>query len=433
MSVTLTGTGGYFTRQGVLARAWVDNDTQRGIETDALVTGIVAQYLSNEQPVIAPIWGDLDDYRSSASGWLTALQGYMQDTTIDQVDRDANLVNPTLANTLNELIRQMRAATQSIQRPTVTTSVSTGGSNVGDAVFAVSTTGPNGLPLDMVWSESITATVTADGFTGATAYAEQVLVSGDPSRSILDPYWPGGSGVSTGVSITNAAASTQVTDGNFENWTGNTPDDWTVVAGTPGTTIVKGVAPLRDSFCLRNASTGAVVTVKQEVTLQAQTVYAFSVWAKASSLSGTPTLVVKLVDGSGTTVNNDQATAQISTQTLTSAGSWVNYRGFFQTPSNLPAQVFLSVGTGTAVANAQTLDIDLIALVQPTLFYQGGPYIAGFSGGTPSINNDTWTLTVTNGAATATFVRQLDRAFDLKGLGIAFPSASSPTISDGLI
>lgn len=433
MSVVLTGTGGYFTRQGKLARAWVDNDTQRGISTDALVTGIVAQYLSNEQPVVAPIWGDLDDYRSSAAGWLTALQGYMQDTTIDQVDRDANLVSPTLANCLSELIRQMKAASQTIQRPTVTTSVTTGSANVGDAVVAITTTGPDGLPLDMVWSETITVTVTADGFTGSTPYAEQVLVSGDPLRSITDPYWPGGSGVNAGLSITNAANTTQVVDGNFENWTGNTPDDWTVVAGTPGSTILKGTSPLRDTFCLRNASTGSVVTVKQQVTLQAKTVYCFSVWAKASSLTGTPTLLVKLVDGSGSTIVNDQAAAQTSTQTLTSAGSWVNYRGFFQTPSNLPSQIYLSVGTGTAVANGATLDVDLIALVQPQTLYQGGPAMALFSGGTPSIVGDTWAPTVTNGAATATFVRQLDRAFDLKGLSIAFPTASSPTISDSLI
>ena len=81
--------------------------------------------------------------------------------------------------------------------------------------------------------------------------------------------------------------------------------------------------------------------------------------------------------------------------------------------------------------------IDRLALAAATLAYNGGPYLAVFSGSTPFQKADSWTVNTTNSRGGAsyngTFQTAFDRLFNMRSLGLLLPSAASPTISDGLI
>ena len=53
-------------------------------------------------------------------------------------------------------------------------------------------------------------------------------------------------------------------------------------------------------------------------------------------------------------------------------------------------------------------------------------------GSTEFVVGDRFTCAITNNKG-GKFVRHLDRAFDLRGKGIVFPSSGSPTVSDSLV
>ena len=78
--------------------------------------------------------------------------------------------------------------------------------------------------------------------------------------------------------------------------------------------------------------------------------------------------------------------------------------------------------------------IDEMAVVKGTQLYAGGPWVAVFSGATPAVIEDKWTMTVANDRAGA-LQDYCDRMFDLVGKKMLFPSdaAGAETIPDTVI
>lgn len=77
-------------------------------------------------------------------------------------------------------------------------------------------------------------------------------------------------------------------------------------------------------------------------------------------------------------------------------GSWTAVTGVFRLPRVVNDVVYLRVRTTTAIENAKIVYIDHVAMTEMTELYAGGPFIAAFSGKTPWVNGDKYTVEMFN-------------------------------------
>lgn len=438
MAITLVGTEGIFPRWGKIGKEW--NRTVSGFGS-ALSVGTEAiwdEYVSNDQIAIDNLNANRESYRTVHSAYLQNLLNAATNTALEQCNRQATLSSKTLAVALSTLIAEMKSSSDSIARPTVTASATPWASNAGDAVLNASVTNEFGAPLDLVLAETLTFTVTADNANGGTEYSETVTVTGPPAKSVFAWDWPGGSGTSTSVRIFDAAVDDILTNADFADWTAtNTPDDWTVVTGTVGTHILRSTSVVRGDYSLQLVADGStLITLKQAVDLEPNTVYAFNAWMKMSALDSSGVFRIRLTNSSGTTLTDDAGTSLSYTRNTNGniGTSYTQVQTFFATPRNLPTTtVYLEMGYTTSPASPKTLNIDMVGFDEADQVYRAGPFVKMFSKSNANPRNDYQTLAVANSANTVSFCRMLDRWFNLRGLGLYFPSASSPTIADSLL
>jgi len=447
VSIPLIGTGGLFTRLGVQIGAanHVTSAYQSQLDTDILA--IFNQFLASDQGAISNLYPARDAARSSYQSFPQAIQAIAQNTVVAQVNDDAPLATATYQNALAVLIAQMRAAGSTLQRPTTSATVTAGSGNAGNGVVVASLTGPDGTPLDMVFGEVITFTVTADAGNGnATKFQEPLSAAGQPSVPAFNYNWPGGSAASASLKFVDAASTstTLVTDGGFAQWSGtgnNTPTKWAVGPGTAGTQVLQGLSsqspPRAGTSFLRFVSDGSTLTaVSQALTgLTPLTVYAVNLLARTSVLDSGASFAVSLTDGTSV-INNAASVAQTYSRNFNGqvTTAWTEVSVFFQTPALLPATPTLQIALTGAGTAGHFFDFDLVSLYPAVQLYSGGPFAAAFAGSAQAVKGDTYSLAVTNSGGTQSFVRAMDRYFNLRTSGLAFPStASSPTVSDSLI
>lgn len=436
MAVTLTGPEGYFTRQGAIIGEFNRIAADYGSDATTGFQAIWSQFVSSDQAVVQGLPDALTAFRNSALSYQSVLKAEGEQQTILQVNRDVDVIPATVQQAITLLAAQMRTASASINRPTLGATVTPGGSNLGDATVAVSTVNRFGDPLDMVFAETVTITCTADP---GTSYAASLAAVGETAADANSYLWPAGSGASTSLSVTDPAADSLVTDGGFENWTANQPDDWTIVNGAAGTTVTEGAGGVR----LPAAKTAVVTSdgsqatqLAQEASLSVNTVYAACVYAKVNTSDGAGVFRIALVNGDTGAVMTDDAGNSLSyTRNLSAqvTASFQCFTAFFSTPRQLPSSVRLQVGYSTAPANGVFLTLDLAALVAATQLYSGGPYVAAFAGADRTALNDAYALAVTNSLGSNSFARGSDRLLGLRELDVYYPSSGSPTISDTLV
>ncbi len=443
MAVTLSGTGGFFTRAGAAIAGVNEITALLGSTTTSRLSTIASQYLSNEQSDFASAWSQRDSFRTTPTSYMQWLFDLVANTLIDQVDRDTVLPSRDLSTALTELIRQMKASGDSLNQPTLGSTVTAGSGNTGDTTIKISTLDGDGLPLDCLFAETLIATVTSDSGAGSSEFSESISVRGDQAASPTDYNWPQGSGASTSLTSTDPAVDGLLTNGNFETWTvTNVPDDWTISTGTAGTHVTRQASPARstDSYNLRLTSDGStLITLRQApgTTLQPLTVYAATITAKINTVDATGALRFALVDGSGTVISDAQSTANSSSLGVNGGSgigtSYTQFTAFFRTPAKVPATVFFELKVTTSPTSGRTIDIDLVQLARPTQLYTGGPWAIAWSNVTSPVRGDYWTIAMTNSLGTESLVRSLDRMLNTRSLGLKFPTAGSETISDSLV
>lgn len=439
MAVQLTGLGGIFTRWGLLLNAVNDTNTWRSTTLETTVDDILGQYLSNEQLVISGLPSDSVSYAASASQWVNTLSTDAQNTIIAQAERDTPLPALTLSYALQLLISQMTSSGNSCAAPTITVTPTNGSSNYGDAKLGATAVDTDGKTCNFVFAETINGVVTNSAGLGATAYQEPVNFTGEASVQPLDPFWPAGSGTNISLSINNAAVNGIITNGNWLNWTTNVPDNWSVGVGTPGTTLVRGVVPLRGTYNLEFVGNGSQLTsIYQNITsgLIPNTIYALSFWAKRSVGAAAGVLRVRLADGSNTTITDDNG-GSCSTSITVSSGlttSYQNFLVFWVTPKIIPSTTNIWVELTTALTNTETVDISLLGITPATRLYPSGISASLWSGGTQAAIGDSFSIAVTNSHGTTNFIPALNRFLQLTQLNLKLPtSLSAYTIPDSLI
>jgi len=470
MSVTLTGTGGLFKRLGRLFGAMADVTALKGGTATARVlsgasmqtrgtniTADLAEAPALSDYVSAP-WGAIDSWRSAQTTLYSAFRSMAEDMVIRQVDLDANLPQRTLTTALTELIRQMRANSDSINASTVAAGDQTAvGTPTGNPVIVLSTKGADGYILQTLFAETLRLKIASDTGTGATARQEPLTVRGQAAAdSVYSHLWPGGSASSLSLSLVDAqldnSSGNKLVNGNFETFsTANYPDNWTALVGVAGTNFF--AAGSGDAYTQQNAlkitgdGGGTLTGLAQQLnkatstgagaggspdTLKPLTQYAFCCKVKVSATPAAGVLRASLVDGSNAIINDASATANSVTLALTGVStSYVTFSGTFRTPAVLPSTYKLRIDLSTAIDNGKSVYIDDLALAEMTPLYSGGPAIAAFAASTNPAAGDAWTIALTN--TMGVMAAWMERVFSLRDKGLQLPYSGSPTVADSLV
>lgn len=443
MALDFDGSEGLFTRTGKFYKEY-----QRVVAAyaSALNTGvqdIFALFASGNQALsIDGLFTAKEAYRTVHSGYQSSLVSEATKNFTDFVHADHPLLNKTLTNALVETIRQMKAGTESVARPTISTSVAAYGSNVGDAVVCSSTINAFGDPLDMLFDEDLNMEVTSDLSTGSTQYSESVTYTGEPALATTDYLWAGGSGSTGTLTIFDAAVDNLIKNADFETYTvANVPDNWTIAVGSAGSTVLKDTSPLvRGTAGVKFVSDGAtLIAIKQQLStslVKPNKCYALNLWAKINTVDATGNVRFRLCDGNGTTISNDAGTTNIYNRNVNGniAAATTQVTTFFQTPKNLPSSgVWLEISLTVSPTSGRTIQFDCLGLAEATQLYAGGPFVKMFSKATSSVRGDYYTLTAANNASANTWPKAMDRMFGMRQLGLYLPTSGSPTIATNLL
>jgi hypothetical protein len=330
---------------------------------------------------------------------------------------------------------------------TVSASAAAASGNSGTGVVVASLYRGDGLTQQHAFAEVAELLITADGQGGgggATAGGEPWQYAGDyAAGGVLGHDWPGYSGAlaSGNVVDSQARGANLLTNSGFEDFTlANVPDGWTM-GGTPGTHFGSEASAVhRGAAALKFVGDGATFTSASQAvtTLKPNTLYAANLFLRLSALTGTGVLRVRLDDGSGGTVADDQAAANSFTVAATSlTTSYAAFSGVFRTPRVLPATVKLVVELSSALPSGKTLYIDSLALAPMTQLYAGGPALAVFRGAADFAAGDRFLVTVSNDRAGVsyggTWQSCFQRYFGTDGLEFLLPYSGSPTVADSLI
>jgi hypothetical protein len=466
MTIALTGTGGLFTRVGRVGGLLNALNSFRGtanlssasiVSVGTGVDNLYAQFNSADQAIVTHLYAQRDSYRSVHSSWTQYLQSVAQQIVIQMANDDTPLARLDLPTALALLISQMKSGSQTVAKPTISATVTAGGSNNGGGVMVVSNLGPGGLQQDYEFNESLVATCISDSQKGATAGQEQFSVLGPTVES--DPLqwdWPLGSGAALSLSAVDAlvdnSSGNLLQNGAFKTFTNsNAPDNWPIATGTAGTTIFQatGSNVYKGSSGLTFTGNGTELTSIQQpfntapstilgaggssAVLGFSTQYAVNCFLKVSSVPAAGVLEIALVDGSGTITTDANGVQNKITQSLPAATtSFLPLNGFFRTPAALPTQLKLRVRLSTALDSAKSVYVGHLALTPVTQLYVGGPWGAIFSGTPVFLLNDTFTAAISNNYSSA-WQKLAERLFNMRRLGLALPSGGSPTINDNLI
>ncbi|VTS00564.1 hypothetical protein [Tuwongella immobilis] len=455
MAITLTGTGGLFTRLGKIGKAIRDINTFQGTTAPAFISGIMGQYDS-----LRPAVADVPPLQSKVQGdvalILPTLQAVARETLYQMVLADTPSASLSLETQLRELVRQMNGGPTTVKASTVGLSV--GSLSIGspswNGVLVTSTKRGDGLVQELIIPEVGRLVCSQDSQTGgATAGNEVFTYTGEPaSTSAWDSGWPEGSGAATSLTAIDGgedAGLNLLTNSDFETFVSNTPSRWVLGGAYAGTLVRESTAQFFDGAKSVEFVGDATTNLQMEQTfadsingtssvLFPERSYAINLWLKVNSVPAAGVITVSLVDGSGTVINDSQGTANsftISAPGLTT--SWASRTGVFRLPRVLPDVVKLRIRATTAISSGTSVFMDRAAMGSMVTLYAGGPLAAIFSGSSKFIGGDGWEITATNdrGGATlgSTFQALFDRLFGTRQLGILLPSAGSPTIADTLI
>jgi hypothetical protein len=315
---------------------------------NSLTDALAAQFDGDDDADLLDGFYAARNAQRDAQSMLAYLQGLFQRTIIRMVDDDVRLISATLPLALEELIRQMKAASYKVDGggssgATITVAEACPAPN-GDPAFAVTITDPHGFARDYFLSEQIDFVCSTDSQQGGTLGQEQFDWTGDAAESNplswnwgLDYFRDTANGSGQSGSLTAMDASTSdnlLTNGDFESFSTNTPASWTLLGGTgaggggaAGTNIFAAGAGYKGSNAIK--FTGTATAVLNQIyqaldltRLKPLTMYAFNCWAKKSSLSEIASvLTFSLTDGSGTVITNAAGTANTITKLSNAIGT----------------------------------------------------------------------------------------------------------------
>lgn len=449
-----------FTTEGFLCGALNETNVFRATDLEGRQTTLITQF--GTSPVygefVSPLYDTIDAAQSAQDSYLSALGSLSDGAILNEVRADRPLTDASRAAALEELVRQMRVASQSLNECPGTVVVADIGVPVGDHKFVFGTReGLTGRVTDFLVPDVYLIECEADRSQGGTAFAETFSVIGKPADSLpTDATYPSGTGISASVTAVDPGSDGGiVTDGAFPNWSGtgnNTPNaPWALFGSTAaGTHVFRSTdTPRSSGYSMNLVGDGIVVPkVRQAITVDASTQYTFHLRLKKILDPGTDWAVSAiLTDSSGTTLTGNGAYSNVLTSATAGsvAATWANVvTGSFCTPAVLPSGgVFLEIrfhefgALTTAPAATASVNVSFVSQQAEAPLYSGGPTLVAYSGITEGVVGDARTATValSAGVPSTYLIRGIDRLL-VGGLATAvvrIPTSGAPTQSDALV
>lgn len=227
-----------FTRLGKMMHAAETLNTASLTTVPAEVEDVTDEFASGSlelRDCVSRLPQAVAGWQSQSRSLFVALQQAAKDTLITMVEADNPQEKTDLGTYLEELIAQMVTATEDVDACTVGATATAGGSNSGDGKLILSTKRGDGLVNENLLVEDMVCSVTA-----ASGQAATLKVQGEVSVPKSASNWPQGSGANRTLSaISPSSNSNLLSNSGFEDeeTLANSPDEWTVVVGTVGTTL----------------------------------------------------------------------------------------------------------------------------------------------------------------------------------------------------
>ena len=254
MALTLTGSGGVFTRLGKIFGMMSDVRTHMSdIETE--IADVQGAYAAADSWMVASLVAAKEARIAQAGGVMNDLRSIAIDTLVEMCWADSQagvsgiLPRKDLESALLYLIRDMDTAVASVNLNTSSVgspALGAGNTGTGKLVVSVEPTNlptPNVATMSNVRNEKLEVRCIQDAQGQAILKgAETFEIRGLAAYDNLDRRFPAGSGVRQSISCVSAAidaggvGQNMLRNTDFENFTtANVADYWTTVTGTAGT------------------------------------------------------------------------------------------------------------------------------------------------------------------------------------------------------
>ena len=456
MALTLTGSGGVFTRLGKIFGMMSDVRTHMSdIETE--IADVQGAYAAADSWMVASLVAAKEARIAQAGGVMNDLRAIAIDTLVEMCWADSQagvsgiLPRKDLESALLYLIRDMDAAVASVNLNTSSVgspALGAGNTGTGKLVVSVEPTNlptPNVATMSNVRNEKLEVRCIQDAQGQAILRgAETFEIRGLAAYDNLDRRFPAGSGVRQSISCVSASidaggvGQNMLRNTDFENFTtANVADYWTTVTGTAGThfgqettTFLRGASAFKmigDGTVLAEVRQQLGSTAGTPAQIQAGRLYCLAVWIRHSTGSGAGNVRIQLENAAGTAISGT------TIDTTSAVGTSFTHKTIvFRAPNVLPSTVYVSIEQSTALAAAGVMYIDELCLVEMVQIAPGGCAITMFAGATDWVIDDRISVKTDNDGL-GLFVVYFDIAFNMYEKGLFLPQAASETINDNLI
>ena len=456
MALTLTGSGGVFTRLGKIFGMMSDVRTHMSdIETE--IADVQGAYAAADSWMVASLVAAKEARIAQAGGVMNDLRSIAIDTLVEMCWADSQtglsgiLPRKDLESALLYLIRDMDAAVASVNLNTSSVgspALGAGNTGTGKLVVSVKPTNlptPNVATMSNVRNEKLEVRCIQDAQGQAILRgAETFEIRGLAAYDNLDRRFPAGSGVRQSISCVSAAidaggvGQNMLRNTDFENFTtANVADYWTTVTGTAGThfgqettTYLRGASGFKmigDGTVLAEVRQQLGSTAGTPAQIQAGRLYCLAVWIRHSTGSGAGNVRIQIENAAGTAISGT------TIDTTSAVGTSFTHKTIvFRAPNVLPSTVYVSIEQSTALAAAGVMYIDELCLVEMVQIAPGGCAITMFAGATDWVIDDRISVKTDNDGL-GLFVVYFDIAFNMYEKGLFLPQAASETINDNLI
>lgn len=438
-----TANTGVFTRIGKLIK-YINSRLSLATTTyPAELKAIADQYEAADMTdQIAGLYATYEGFQQAITSERLTLAGYVTSTLSDRttVLDQLSVLSPDMQQVLPALSRQMTIDSKTIDRSTVTVgSITAGGSNVGNGTILLTKVldgynSPvahgfpmiehNGLNSELAVTETMTFRCVADSARdGLPEGAEQFSWQGGIDEGTFG-FRTEGSG--SGPGLTAGGSRGIVVNGDFEDFTDDVPDGWTLVNGTAATHCTSSTATVyRGTTSLKLIGDGALanITLTQAISpsvFQSRRMYCVSIRAKTAGSPAAGNLDVYFTGTGYTAASSEKVNQAVSGI----GGSWVLYSFFISMPSVIPDDWKIQVQVSGTLDNAAEVYLD--DLIVNEVQYHGGIGAAVIPGSTRFVVGDYFTSAISNNG-NGTFQEFFRRAY-----GVQLPSSGSPNIADSL-
>lgn len=441
-----------FTRIGALIDFGDKVETHRALLV-VEVDDVLDEY-NNDRELGISLESGLPGFVSSAGSPLSTLGSIISNTIIEMVHADDPLPSKDIDSALIRLRDQMINSSDSLDGTTVSASTAAakvdGTSNVGNGQVVVSLVDARGNTTQYVRAESIVLECTNDAQESGTAGRETFSLKGELSTTNLDEKWPDGSGLSGSITLADpsndasaAIGQNRLTNSDFEDFTANAPDSWTIDTGAAGGTVTKTTTQHRGTNALEFAGNGSELTeisfaLTGAVVVKPNKKYVIGFWVRDDGTGPAAGVLSVSLQSTGGTIYNSATSLTTASKTvdLTSVGSTYAFQSIaFETPTLLPTGAKVVIELTTALTNGRSVFIDGCFMAEMAQFGgAGGPFVIMTPGATNFIREDRFVTTITNNNE-GEFVRGLDRYLSLYEKGLYLPTLTdgNETISDALV